>query len=208
MTMPSDMLKTFIKPMHPEGIKFVAIFGLVTLLLFWLWDPLGWIGVGLTIWCYYFFRDPKRTIPDGPNLIVAPADGTVTDITPLPDYDFIGRPAVRVGIFLSVLNVHINRAPFDGRVLDTHYKPGEFVNAQRPDCADRNESNWIGFEDPANPARRFAVRQLSGMLARKIVCTLHTGSTIRRGGSYPTSPLPTPCTSPSQAPESALRVPS
>ncbi len=159
----------------------------ITVVLLILGSPWCWLAIvpaallGLLI---YFFRDPQRTIPEGPNLIVAPADGTVTDVTPLPRYDFIGRPAVRVGIFLSVLNVHINRAPFTGRVLDMHYQPGEFVNALRPDCAERNEFMWIGFEDPAVPQRRFAVRQVSGMLARKIVCTLRPGSTIPRGEKF------------------------
>jgi phosphatidylserine decarboxylase len=177
-------------------------------LAIWGWRELnlwGWPLLALTIiliivgspWCWfavvpavlllllvYFFRDPKRTIPEGPNLIVAPADGVVTDVTPLPDYAFIGQPSVRVGIFLSVLNVHINRAPYAGRVVETHYQPGEFVNAQRADCAERNEFMWIGLEDPEKPQRRFAVRQVSGMLARKIVCTLRPGSTIPRGEKF------------------------
>ncbi|MCI0334658.1 MAG: phosphatidylserine decarboxylase [Planctomycetes bacterium] len=159
----------------------------VTVILLLLGNPWCWLAiVPAVLLCLliYFFRDPKRTIPEGPNLIVSPADGTVTDVTPLPQYDFIGRPAVRVGIFLSVLNVHINRAPCTGRVLDTHYQPGEFVNAQRPDCAERNEFMWIGFEDPDAPQRRFAVRQVSGMLARKIVCTLRPGSTVPRGEKF------------------------
>jgi phosphatidylserine decarboxylase len=178
-------------PLATWGWREINLWGwpllLITIVLLLLGAPWCWLAIvpaamlGLLV---YFFRDPKRTIPDGPNLIVSPADGTVTDVTPLPEYEFIGRPAVRVGIFLSVLNVHINRAPSTGRVLDTHYKRGEFVNAQRPDCADRNESNWIGFEDPANPQRRFALRQVSGMLARKIVCTLGPGSTIHRGEKF------------------------
>lgn len=178
-------------PLAPWGWRELNLWGwpllAITIILLLVGSPWCWLAtvpaalLGLLV---YFFRDPKRTIPDGPNLLVAPADGTVTDVTPLPEYEFLGTPSVRVGIFLSVLNVHINRAPFDGRVLDTHYKPGEFVNAQRPDCADRNESNWIGFEDPASPKRRFAVRQVSGMLARKIVCTLQPGSTVRRGEKF------------------------
>ena len=107
MTMPSDMLKTFIKPMHPEGIKFVAIFGLVTLLLFWLWDPLGWIGVGLTIWCYYFFRDPKRAVPQGDGLMISPADGVVSLIeraVPPPELGMASDPLLRVSVFMSVFN--------------------------------------------------------------------------------------------------------
>lgn len=149
---------------------------------FWAW--LAIVPATLLAFILYFFRDPRRVIPDGPNLIVAPADGTVTDITTLPQYDFFGRPAVRVGIFLSVFNVHINRAPCTGRVLEIHYKPGQFVNAMRADCGDVNESNWIGLEDPENPHRRFAVRQVSGMLARRIVCILEHGETVPRGEKF------------------------
>ena len=159
----------------------------ITIILLLVGNPWCWFAIvpaallGLLL---YFFRDPKRTIPEGPNLIVSPADGTVTDVTPLSEYEFIGRPAVRVGIFLSVLNVHINRTPYTGRVVDTLYKPGEFVNAQRTDCGERNESNWIGFEDPSMPERRFAVRQVSGMLARRIVCVLRHGQTVPRGEKF------------------------
>jgi phosphatidylserine decarboxylase len=150
-------------------------------------DPWCWLAivpVVFFVWLVSFFRDPKRTIPDGPNLIIAPADGLVTDITPLAHYDYLNGPAIRVGIFLSIFNVHINRAPLSGRVLDTHYQPGKFLNAQRPESSDENEFMWIGFETLDSPTRRFAVRQISGMLARKIVCILQPGSTITRGEKF------------------------
>ena len=90
-------------------------------------------------------------IPDAPDAIVAPADGTVVDVTPLDALRLLGGPAVRIGIFLSIFNVHINRAPFAGRVVDMHYKPGEFLNALQPESAERNEFMWIGFEAPEPP---------------------------------------------------------
>jgi phosphatidylserine decarboxylase len=89
-----------------------------------------------------------------------------------------------VGIFLSIFNVHINRAPLSGRVVGMKYKPGEFFNAMRPECADRNECMWIGFEQVEPPHRRFAVRQVSGMLARRIVCPLRPGQTVARGEKF------------------------
>jgi phosphatidylserine decarboxylase len=152
-----------------------------------LGDPWCWLAVvpaALLGQLFYFFRDPQREIPDGPNLIVAPADGTVTDVTPLATYEFLNGPAVRIGIFLSVFNVHINRAPFSGRVVETHYRPGEFLNALRPESAERNEFMWIGLERTDKPPLRFAVRQISGMLARRIVCELAPGSTITRGEKF------------------------
>ena len=150
-------------------------------------DPWRWLAVvplALLGQLLYFFRDPKRTIPEGPNLIVAPADGTVTDVTPLATYDFFDGPAVRIGIFLSVFNVHINRAPFAGRVVEMNYRPGEFLNALRPESAQRNEFMWIGLERLDNPQLRFAVRQISGMLARRIVCDLRTGTAVPRGEKF------------------------
>src|SRR5204862_6576617 len=125
--------------------------------------------------------NPPRKIPDDPRAIVSPADGLVVDVTQLAHYDFIGGRAVRIGIFLSILNVHINRAPLAGRVVELHYHPGEFLNALRPESAERNEFMWIGFEIPGPPAQRFAVRQISGMLARRIVCTLVSGQAVTRG---------------------------
>jgi phosphatidylserine decarboxylase len=136
------------------------------------------------LWLISFFRDPPRRIPDDLQALVAPADGTVVDITPLPDYEFIGGPAIRIGIFLSIFNVHINRAPTRGRVLKLHYHPGEFLNAMRPESAERNEFMWIGMERVDGPPLRFAVRQISGMLARRIVCTLKVEQTVTRGEKF------------------------
>ena len=130
----------------PWGWKDLNLFGwplvaAIVVLLFvgkpWCW--LAFVPLILLIWLVSFFRDPPRAIPADPQAIVAPADGKVVDITPLEHYDFIGGPAVRIGIFLSIFNVHINRAPLSGRVIETHYHPGEFLNATRPESAERNE---------------------------------------------------------------------
>ena len=150
----------------------------------WPWGSLAGVPAALLFLLLYFFRDPKRAAPHDTNAIVAPADGLVVEVTQLPHYDFVGGPAVRIGIFLSILNVHINRAPLAGRVVEMHYKPGEFLNAMRPDSAERNEFMWIGFEHLAAPNLRFAVRQISGMLARRIVCPLRPGQTVTRGEKF------------------------
>jgi phosphatidylserine decarboxylase len=153
-------------------------------LLGWPWQWLAVIPGCLLLLLLYFFRDPRRQIPREPNLIVAPADGTVVDVTPIEHYEFFGEPAVRVGIFLSVFNVHINRVPIAGRVVEMQYEPGQFLNAMRPESAERNEFMWIGFEQLEPPHRRFAVRQISGMLARRIVCPLEPGQTVARGEKF------------------------
>jgi phosphatidylserine decarboxylase len=156
--------------------------GLMLLANPWCW--LAVVPLILLGQLFYFFRDPRRTIPDSPNLIVAPADGKVTDVTPIAHYDYLDGPAVRIGIFLSVFNVHINRAPFAGRVVEMHYQPGEFLNAMRPESGDRNEFMWLGFEEPVAPHRKFAVRQISGMLARRIVCAVEPGQSVPRGEKF------------------------
>jgi phosphatidylserine decarboxylase len=175
----------------PWGCKDLNLFGwplvAATVACLFLAKPWCWLAIVplvILIWLISFFRDPARAIPSEPRAIVAPADGLVVDITPIAQYEFIGRPAVRIGIFLSIFNVHINRAPCAGRVLETHYHPGEFLNAMRPESAERNEFMWIGFERSEQPAQRFAVRQISGMLARRIVCTLAPGTAVTRGEKF------------------------
>ncbi len=132
----------------------------------------------------YFFRDPPRRIPGDADAIVSPADGTIAEITSLDHYEFLGGPAVRIGIFLSIFNVHINRAPRTARVVEMHYKPGKFLNAINPESALRNEFLWIGYEETATPSRRFSVRVISGLIARRIVCVLKPGQTVQRGEKF------------------------
>jgi len=177
-------------PLAPWGWRELNLYGwpllAATVALLFAPPSWRWLAVApaaMLLLLVYFFRDPQRTVPEGPNLIVAPADGLVTDVTPLGHYHFFDGPAVRLGIFLSLFNVHINRAPFSGRVLETHYQPGQFLNAMRQEAAEKNEFMWIGLERLDSP-QRFAVRQISGMLARKIVCELQPGATVSRGQKF------------------------
>jgi phosphatidylserine decarboxylase len=147
----------------------------------WYLAPLPAAALGLVV---YFFRDPPRQAPEGPGLVVSPADGTVAEITRLERDEFIGGPAVRIGIFLSIFNVHLNRAPLACRVLALRYAPGEFLNALRPESALRNENMWIGLEEESPPHRRLVVRQISGAIARRIVCDLRPGETLQRGQKF------------------------
>lgn len=129
----------------------------------------------------YFFRDPPRVIPDAPGVVVSPADGKIAEITRLDHDEFIGGPAVRIGIFLSIFNVHLNRSPVAARVVALRYWPGEFLNALDPESALRNENMWIGLEEETPPYRRMIVRQIAGAIARRIVCALRPGDLLAPG---------------------------
>lgn len=148
----------------------------------WRWSAV--VPLVVLAWWVSFFRNPRRAVPRESDAIVAPADGKVVDVTELEHYEFFDGPAVRIGIFLSIFNVHVNRAPRAGRVAAMHYKPGEFLDARNPDSAIRNEFMWIGFEDTERPGLKFAVRQISGLLARRIVCALRPGQAVSRGAMF------------------------
>ncbi|GHE04835.1 phosphatidylserine decarboxylase [Defluviimonas sp. 20V17] len=179
------MLGTFLKPMHREGIKFVAIFAAVTLALFFLWAPLGWVGVGLTVWCYYFFRDPKRATPTREGLIVSPADGVVSLIEPAIPPAELGmgpEPLTRVSVFMNVFNCHVNRSPVAGRVAAVAYHPGTFVNASLDKASENNERNSLRLE--LEDGRNIAVVQIAGLVARRIVCWTKPGQSLQTGERF------------------------
>ena len=179
------MLGTFIKPMHPEGIKFVAIFAVITAVLFWLFAPLGWIGVGLTVWCYYFFRDPKRTTPTREGLIISPADGVVSLIeraVPPRELGMAPDALTRVSVFMNVFNCHVNRAPIAGKVLSVAYRPGKFFNASLDKASEDNERNGLCLE--LADGRQIAVVQIAGLVARRIVCWTKTGQPLLTGERF------------------------
>lgn len=132
----------------------------------------------------YFFRDPPRRVPLAPGLVVSPADGRVVEIARLEHDPFLDGPAVRIGIFLSIFNVHINRAPCDCRVVELRYNPGRFMNAIAAESARVNENMWIGLEEPQPPYRRAAVRQIAGAIARRIVCDLKPDEALSRGQQF------------------------
>jgi phosphatidylserine decarboxylase len=179
------MIDTFLKPMHPEGWKFVPVFAAVTLVLFWLWDPLGWIGVGLTVWCYYFFRDPKRAVPQNAGLMVSPADGVVSLIERAVPPEGLGlgpEALVRVSVFMSVFNCHVNRAPIAGKVTAVVYRPGKFLNASLDKASEENERNALAIE--MADGRKIAVVQIAGLVARRIVCWTKPGDGLATGERF------------------------
>lgn len=133
---------------------------------------------------FWFFRDPRRVAPTQAGLVVAPADGKIVAIDYLEHDEFVGGPAVQVGIFLSVFNVHINRAPVAGRVIGFTYRPGKFLNALLPRSARENEQLAMRYEEDAAPYRRYVVRQIAGVLARRIVCWVRPGEHLERGEQF------------------------
>jgi phosphatidylserine decarboxylase len=179
------MRDTFIKPMHPEGIKFVAIFAAITVGLFLLSSFLGWIGVGLTVWCYYFFRDPERVTPLGSGLVISPADGIVSLIEPAVPPAELGmadEPLTRVSVFMSVFNCHVNRTPIEGEVTAVAYRPGKFFNASLDKASADNERNSLRIR--MKDGRDLAVVQIAGLVARRIVCWVEPGKHMQTGERF------------------------
>lgn len=179
------MLGTFIKPMHPEGVKFVAVFGAITVGLFLLTPILGWVGVGLTVWCYYFFRDPERVSPTRPGLIVSPADGIVSLIEPAVPPAELGmadEALTRVSVFMNVFNCHVNRTPIAGEITSVAYRPGKFFNASLDKASVDNERNslCVRMED----GTELAVVQIAGLVARRIVCFVEPGAKMQTGERF------------------------
>jgi phosphatidylserine decarboxylase len=148
----------------------------------WAWWPLALIALPVLIWLFAFFRDPERVVPEDQHVMVSPADGRVSDITEIDHDDLLGGPCVRVGIFLSVFNVHINRSPCDGRVVQTIYRHGKFINAMSHEQAsEQNESNTVVLAEPTSGRRIAVVKQIVGLIARRIICTVTRDERVTRG---------------------------
>jgi phosphatidylserine decarboxylase len=173
---------------HPEGRKFVVIAAAVALIFFWLidWDWLGWIMTGITLWVAAFFRDPIRTTPKGEGLVIAPADGMVTMIASVPPppelagEDGLGdAPMTRVSIFMSVFDVHINRAPIAGEIKRVAYIAGKFLNADLDKASEDNERQHFLVE--AADGTRIGFTQIAGLVARRIVPWVKAGDHVTAG---------------------------
>jgi phosphatidylserine decarboxylase len=179
------LLKNILHPIHPDGRKFIGIFAGVTLILFFVWQPLGWLGVVATLWCVYFFRDPPRVVPFGETLVVSPADGLVVSIderAPPVELDMGSEKMVRVGIFLNVFDVHINRTPIGGTVVARHYHRGQFLNASLDKASDLNERMALRLRTKAG--QDVAVVQIAGLVARRIVNWAVAGRGLETGERF------------------------
>ena len=176
-----NSIRSQLAPIHPEGYPFIGAFALASLILFWLWTPLGWLGVVATAWCAYFFRDPPRVTPLREGLIVSPADGRVSQVVnavPPPELGLSDRPLPRVSIFMSVFDCHINRSPVSGRIERIVYRAGAFISADLDKASEQNERNAFLINAAG---KRIGVVQIAGLIARRIVTFVQEGQTVAAG---------------------------
>src|ERR1051325_3686072 len=178
---------SFMLPLTRHGLREMLIGSILLALiaagLAWVKPILALLVLPLWLWLFAFFRDPDRRVPTEQDIMVSPADGTVSDITDLPNVELLGGPAIRVGIFLSVFNVHINRPPCAGRITAVSYKKGKFINAMSHSRAsEENESNTLVISDQIHGRPIAVVKQIVGLIARRIICTTNVGDSVDRGG--------------------------
>lgn len=180
-TLVDTILSTFV-PVHRDGHKFIGVGALATLLLFLLWPPLGWLAAIVTAFVAYFFRDPDRATPLRAGLVVAPADGKIVSVgprIPLKDLELGDQPMTCISIFLSVLDVHINRTPIAGKVERKVYTPGLFTNAASETASQDNER--MALKIVADSGEAVGVVQIAGLIARRIVTFQGEGDALQPG---------------------------
>jgi phosphatidylserine decarboxylase len=178
-------MKTILAPIHPAGWPFIALFSVVTLILFLVFPTLGFIGLILTCWCIYFFRNPHRVTPENKGLIVSPGDGIVTKIEkaiPPHELKWTKKPLTRISIFLNVFDVHVNRIPVDGVITRIQYHPGKFINASLDKASEFNERNSLLIQTP--DGQEVLVVQIAGLIARRILCEKRAGENVKAGETF------------------------
>ena len=171
-------------PVHPDGYKFIAAFFIGSVIFGWLWDPLFWIGMVLTVWCTWFFRDPRRITPVNDDFVISPADGKIShigNIVPPEELGFGSEPMLRISVFMNVFNCHINRSPVKGRISHLIYRKGEFVNAELDKASEANERNSLVIETSHG---KVAVVQIAGLIARRIICFSSQGEDLATGERF------------------------
>jgi phosphatidylserine decarboxylase len=177
-----DSMRSQLVPVHREGYPFIAAFAVVALILFLLWQPLGWLGAIMTAWCAYFFRDPPRITPTRDGLVVAPADGVVSRVLPAvppKELDLGDAPLPRISIFMSVFDCHVNRSPVAGRIARIVYRAGKFINADLDKASEDNERQHILVE--GEDGTLVAFTQIAGLVARRIVPWIKAGDRVIAG---------------------------
>ena len=178
-------MKNVLVPINPAGWPFIAIFAAVTLILAFIAEPLGWMGVVLTLWCVYFFRDPDRITPVREGLVIAPADGRVSlidEAVPPAELEMGDAALPRVCIFMNVFNVHVNRAPMDGTITKLAYRPGQFLSADLDKASELNERQSLLMK--STDGHDIAFVQIAGLVARRIVCQVNEGTALKAGERF------------------------
>jgi phosphatidylserine decarboxylase len=176
------MFRKIFPPIHTEGYKFLVIAVFITIVLLVLNGFLGTIGLVLTIWVYYFFRDPDRVVIEDDNYLVSPADGEVIKVEEVDGPKEVGlenRKFKKISIFMNVFDCHVNRTPCAGTVEDILYKPGKFLNASFDKASEDNERNYYKIKDTSG--NNIIIVQIAGLIARRIVCETNNGQTLRQG---------------------------
>ncbi|WP_323797460.1 phosphatidylserine decarboxylase [Nisaea sp.] len=179
------VLKGVLVPVAREGYPFIAAFAVLTLLLYAVWEPLGFVGLVLTMWCIYFFRNPDRVTPSREGLVITPADGVVqmiVDAPPPKQLDMGDEPMCRVSVFMNVFDCHVNRIPVDGKVSKLAYVPGKFVNAAFDKASEENERQLVAVE--MKDGRKVAFVQIAGLVARRIICYLQEDQAVQAGERF------------------------
>ena len=179
-----NSVKQSMVPIHRAGYPFIAIFLAVTLLLGWIWDPLFYIGLVLSAWCAYFFRDPKRVTPVNDDLVISPADGIVshiTNVSPPAELELGEKPMLRVSVFMNVFNCHVNRVPLRGKILTIVHRAGSFLSAELDKASLDNERNSLVLDTPHG---EIAVVQIAGLVARRIICWAEIGEDMGAGERF------------------------
>ncbi|MGY6646955.1 MAG: phosphatidylserine decarboxylase [Salinarimonas sp.] len=179
-----DSARKVMVPIHREGYPYIAIAAVATLILAFIWQPLGWIAAIITAWICYFFRDPPRVTPIRDGLVVSPADGTVSMVTvaePPPELAMAPQQMLRISVFMNVFDCHVNRSPVTGRIVKQVYTPGLFLNAELDKASDDNERNGLVIE---TPAATIGVVQIAGLVARRIVSFVKEGETLGAGDRF------------------------
>lgn len=180
-----ESIKSVLSPPHKAGYPFILGGLVVAVLGLFIWAPLAWIGVLFTLFCLYFFRDPERVLPPRAGVFVAPADGLVVSIeqaVPPAELGLSSAPRTRVAIFLSVLDVHVNRSPIAGTVEKIAYHPGLFLSAADDKASDENERNALLLRLPTG--EDVVVVQIAGLIARRILCEVREGQTLSTGERF------------------------
>ena len=176
------MIDKVFPPIHNEGYKFLVIFTIATIILYLISSFLGLIGLVLTIWCYYFFRDPERYSIGDDKFLVSPADGLVTNISEKSGPEELrleNTSYTKISIFMNIFNCHVNRVPISGKVEEIFYKPGKFLNASLDKASEENERNY--FKIKLNNGEEIIIVQIAGLIARRIVCDVEQGQELKQG---------------------------